>query len=434
MANSFSVTDFTSKTLGTFLESHSNILKYAYRGVKEFEKATGAGYAPGNNVDIKIPGYPTVQRGVAVTAEDVIDRVVSYQLTNNDIYNFTYDIDIQDIGIQVVGGELAFSGNPFKNPNDAKELNPQAVAMIDNYVTPAGQVIAADIETELATKMKNTAFYTPIDTPAKLKTINSYADISKVRTLMNELGFMKNRMAFTNENDFEGVNDSLQNMYNEGINKTITETGKYGQNTLANFNYMSSNVIPNQEEAPQYSVNPNFTVSSVSADGSQITFAGVDAVLTQIFNAGSLIAIPSVNLFNKVTKKVLETTLVVCVAEDANGDGAGNVTVTLSEPLAATGMHANVNMLPVAAAPAELFPAHRNNFFIVPMGIIANPIKLGRIAGADNNMYMNKAKNMVVHSYIQGLVTTGVNTYRMSCQCPTLAIASYIVNLPSLIS
>ena len=436
MANTFSFTNFVSKTLGTFLENHSNVLSVSYRGVEEFNKATGAGYAPGDTVDIKIPGYPTVQTGLAVTAEDITDRTVPYTLKEEDIYNVTYQIDIQSIGIDVVGGELAFSGNPYRNPNNDKEINPQAKTLIDNYVFPAGEVINGKIETVIMDKLKAAAFYTPIDLPSKLQVINKYANVSGVRTLMNNLGFMNRRYAFMNEGDYEGVANSLQNMFNEPINRNITQTGAYGEKTLADFIFTAANTISNTDESPQYAANPSstgVTVSAISPDGSTITLSGVIVTAGLVLNAGTLVAIPAVKLLNKVTKIALETTFVGVVAADAVGDNAGNVTFTLSEPVVAAGMQANVNILPAPADAALIFPAHRNNYFFVPMGVVANPVKLGRIAGADNNRYQNAAKNMDITAYIQGLVTSGANTFRMSCQCPTLAIPSYVVNLPSVI-
>ena len=136
---------------------------------------------------------------------------------------------------------------------------------------------------------------------------------------------------------------------------------------------------------------------------------------------------------NQTNKLSINKTLVVTVSADANGDGAGNVTVIISKALQATGMHANVDVLPQAADIAKVFPAHKNNFFFVPMGIIANPIPLGDIVGADNHSYVNRINNVAVHCYIQGLVPNGSNDYRTSVLCPTLAVPDYIIVLPTTI-
>lgn len=430
--NVFSLTAFTSKTLGTFLIQKCSLLATSYRGVEEFNDHPG--YGVGDVISIKEPGYPAVQRGLSTTAEDIIDAVQPYTISDNDIYNVTYNVNVRKINMQVVGGQVAFSGDPNVNPDNAKEINPQAKMMIDNYIYPAAITIKGAIETEIAEKAKAAAFYTPIDVPAKLGNINSYSDISQVTALQDDLGFMMNRMGVMNVFDGKSVADSLQNMFNETINKNITREARLGgpdKGRLAGQDIYTSNTIPITEEAPQYAVDPNITVAAVASDGSTITFSGVDAVTSLLINAGTLISIPSVNLINQVTKRVLSTRLVVCAAEDADGDGAGNVTVTLSQPLVAVGMQANVDSLPAISADAEIFPAHNNNYFYVPMGIIANPVRLGDIVGADNARYTLRGANVDIHTYIQGLVNNFVNTYRMSCLCATLAFPRYLINLPS---
>jgi len=401
-------------------------------GVDEFQKNRHGGWAPGKTIDIKLPGNPAVQLGIAVTAQDITDVTAAYTLSDQDVYNVTRAINIQDIGVDVVGGKLAFTSNPFEDPKNSKRLSPQARTFIDQYAFPAGQSIKSKVEKTITRKLKNATWYTPIDTPAKLGNVNSYDTIAGAQTLMDELGFQEEfRYAYMNPRDYQSVSSSLQNMFNQEINEPITTQGRYRKRELAGFEFMKANTIENTAEAPQFSVSPTFTVASVAADGSTITFAGVQAVTSVIFNAGSLISIPSVNLFNKVNEVTLETKLVVDVAVDATGDGAGNVVVTLSDPLIAVGEQANVNALPAGSAPAELFPAHRNNYFCIPMGYLANPLPLGDIASADMNTH--RKENMYITTYVQGLVLSGVNTFRMSFQCPTLAIPRYLINLPSAI-
>lgn len=434
--NSFSVTGFTSRTLGTFLAQQSPFMGLSYRGVDEFAMSP-KGYKPQDTVNIKIPGYPTSQRGLSVTPEPITDRVVPYTVSNNDIYSTSYDLDIREMTMKVVGGILAFTKDPNRDGNGDKGINPQAKEYIDNYVTPSGEVILGDMEVTLATKCKNAAFYTPIDVPGKLGTINSYSKISAVNSLMNQLGFMKrNRFAIMNNSDANAVADSLQNRFSEAANTEITKNARLGGpafGRLANFDIYESNSIPDQAASIQFGVNPDIVVDSVAADGSSITFSGLQVSTVGVINAGTMISIPSVNLFNKITKLSLATKLVVVAAADADSTAGGLCTVILSEPLQATGFHQNVDSFPIVTAPAKLFDAHRNNYFFVPMGIIANPVPLGEIYGADNTRYNLKGANVDCRTYIQGVVNNGVNSIRMSTLVPTLAIPSYLINLPSAI-
>ena len=62
------------------------------------------------------------------------------------------------------------------------------------------------------------------------------------------------------------------------------------------------------------------------------------------------------------------------------------------------------------------------------MGLIANPLPLGDIVSADTAHYRSST-GMAITTYIQGVASTGVNTYRISTLCPTLAVPKYIINL-----
>ena len=250
---------------------------------------------------------------------------------------------------------------------------------------------------------------------------------------MDQLGFqMMQRCIFMNNRDYQNVADSLQNMFNRIINDGITSTGNYMDDKLSGFTFKACNTISPTDVSPQFTANTASTgveVLSIGAGGATITLSGVISTTGLVLNAGTLVSIPSVKPINQNTKLTYENTLVVVVTVDANGDGAGNVTFTVSEPLVAVGEQSNVDSLPAATDPAIIWPAHQNNYAIIPMGIVSNGVPLGDIVSADQATY--KTDNVVINSYIQGVVTNGVNSYRLSSQNPTLAIPHYIMNLPS---
>ena len=425
MANTFSLTAFTSKTGSQKLKQECPFLALSYRGVTEMEDAKI--HAPADTVNIKKLGYPATQTGMVTVSQDITDEVQPYTVSDQDIYTVNRKLDIREIKYHVVNGKIAILGNL-----NAKSADPAATWLIDNYVYPAVTSLKGKIEIVITEKCRKAAFMTPVDVPSKLKEINQFSDVSSVYALESKLGWVKQRYVGMNINDANEVANSLQNSFNERLNENISEYARVGgqsRTRLAGQDFFESNSIEITPEAPQFVVSPTFTVASVGAGGTTITFAGVDTVLTTIFNAGSLISIPSVNLINMANKVVLDTRLVICVAEDALGDGAGNVTVTLSEPLIAVGDQAIVDSLPAVAAPAELFPAHTNNYAFNPMGIIANPLRLGDIIGADNGFYNVGQANLSMNSYAQGVVDNGANSYLMRCLCPTLAYPRNLINL-----
>ena len=223
-------------------------------------------------------------------------------------------------------------------------------------------------------------------------------------------------------------------MFNQSINEPITTDGKYQKHGLASWQFKKSTVIEDTAVSPQYTANPTstgVTVSAIAGDGSTITLTGVISTTGLVFNAGTRIAFPNTKLFNNVNKITQSQNLVVTVSQDANGDGAGNVTIILSEPLQAAGFHANVNVLPAVSDPALVFNAHKNNYFMIPMGILANPLPLEDIFGADNAEYRRPDGKIILKANYQGVNTNGVNTFRVQTLIPTLAVAPYLIHLPS---
>jgi hypothetical protein len=78
-----------------------------------------------------------------------------------------------------------------------------------------------------------------------------------------------------------------------------------------------------------------------------------------------------------------------------------------------------------------VYPGHKKNYFFVPMGIVANTLQLAEIYGADSASYVSKENDVRISCTAQGVVSTGLNQFRTSMLCPTLAIPDYIVMLPS---
>tara|TARA_R110001632_G_scaffold216892_1_gene345318 strand:+ start:5925 stop:7148 length:1224 start_codon:yes stop_codon:yes gene_type:complete len=404
-----------------FFVQKSPLLNTANRNYTE-QFASNAQYSTGGTINIKVPGYQNVTTGLATTAQDITDKIVPYTIDSSDLYNISNELDLLSEHFEVVGGRNALT-----------KMGQQAV--VDNYCKPIFLSLEAKLEAVAATRMQQAAYITPIDEPSKLGSLNSYSDISEVEELMTDLKYQTGeRYAVLNPRDGRGVFDSMQNMFNTVINTKITETARLGgKGRLASFDMYTCADIPEHTVGEQFATSPTFTVGAVATNGSTITFAGVAAVGTRLIKAGDRISIPTVTLLDQVSKAVRKWKLVVTAAADASGDGAGNVTVTLSEPLVATGMNANVSALPAVAAAAELFPSHRLNFFYVPSGLSAVPLALKDISGADNSANNLKPGQVPVKTVIQGSVSAFTNTFRTSILCGIKAFSGYIIVLPTAI-
>lgn len=418
MPNLIAVSNLVAQSTTEFFEQGSPLLNTANRMFQQQFQQNA--YMTGGSIDVKIPGTPEVQDGLVVTASDIQDLTVPYVITENDIHSVTRNLNLFEQMFDIRGEDKALTKDQKK-------------AVVDNYAYPAFQALEGKLETIAALRLKTSAFYTPIDTIDKLGSVNTYSTVSQVNTMFNLLKLQKNdRYMMMNELDAKLVEDSLQNMFNTMINTKITRDARIGsgeKGRLANMDlYRSPELLTHTAGAL---ASTQITVASVAADGSTITFSGVTHTSSKLINAGDRISIPSVFLVCQITQQVLPFALVVTAAADANGDGAGNVTVTLSFPLLASGEHTNVNAIPSVSAAAFVYPSRRLNFAYVPSGLSAVPLKLGDVYGAINSNY-NSGYKVPVKVIQQGAVLQLSNNFRILVMCGIKAFAPYCIELPSL--
>lgn len=418
--NAFIVSNLVAQKTAEFFEFQSPILNTANR---EYVETFGQGsYATGGAINIKIPGYPAVQMGLSVTPEAITDQVIPFVITSdNDLYSVPYQISLYEQKFNILGNEGALTKAVKK-------------AIIDNYAWPAFLSLEGEIETTAALRMNYAAFMTPIDSIDKLGSINTYSAIANIGAMMDTLQFTPaDRVMMMNVSDATAVATSLQNMFNPVINEKITMTARIGgsdKGRLADFDMFRSPQIYKHVSGPLAAIS-GYTIASVSSDGTQITITGVPSTTSQLVNAGDMISIPSVYVLNPITKVATQYRLVVTAGLPANGNGSGQVTVTLSTPLLASGMHANVSALPGVGAAVMVYPNYNPNYAYTPSGLSAVPLPLDDIHGATNSE--SKASNRCpVKTVIQGAVSEFTNIFRTSILCGILAVPQYLIAAPSL--
>lgn len=420
MSNSFSFSSLVAQTMTDFFIQKSPLFNTANRDyVEEIENKS---YATHGSINIKIPGAPSVQTGLTVTATGIQDLVVPYTVTEDDLYSVTRSLDLLETKFDIVGGEGALT-------KDSKK------AVVDNYCHPAFSALEGQLELTAASRLKTTAYFSPIDGIEKLSSINTYSAISSVESLCEKMKLPGERYLMMNVDDAQAVTDSLQNMMNPMINGNITKTARVGgpdKGRLASFDmYRSTELLPHTAGA--LALMSGITVSSVSADGTQITLTGVPSTTSQLINAGDRISIPSVYVLSPINFNQLSTRLVVTAAADANGNGSGSVTVTLSFPLLASGEHANVSALPANGAAVTVFPDHKVNYAYVRSGLSAVPLTLGDIYGAKNSDTKSSNGKVPVKVVLQGAALDFQNIFRISMLVAIQAIAPYTIAVPSLV-
>jgi hypothetical protein len=419
-SNAFRVSTLVARTITEF----NNNINYIYSTANQdyVEMFDGKTYATGGTINVKVPGYPAVERGLSVTPTAIQDLVVPLTITEDDIYNVTREISIFDAQFSIVGYDGALT-------EDVESR------IVDNYAYPAFLSLSQELEKEIYYKLKISSWYSPIDTLDALSGVNNFAAVQTVDTLMGQLQLpAQDRSMIYNFQDAANVSASLQNMFNEGVNTKVTEQawigGSSDKGRLAGLDCYRSNVFVKHESGTLVG-ETDLTVVSVSSDGTEIVIQGAPSSTAQLINAGDRISIPSITWLQPVGKAVLGTKVVVAAYEDADGNGSGQVTITLAMPLLASGEHANVSALPAPGANVYVFPDYNFNVAYTKSGLSVVPLTMHDIYGAMN--HDNKGQQgCPVKVGLQGQVTEYQNVFRIAQMVGTKAFTPYLVALPSL--
>lgn len=423
MSNEQIFSNLVAKTTGEFFEI-TNVFYVTsnHEYVGQFQQKE---YATGGTIEIKIPGSPDSQRGLTVTATPIQDLVIPYTITENDIISVTRNLNSDEFLFNILPSDKALTSSDKK-------------AIVDNYGYPAYQVLAKDVETDCIDQLLINSYYTPIDGIEKLQPLNNWNAMASINTMATSLNLTtRDRVMVMNLQDAQAVAASLQNMFNESVNKKITDSGYVGgsaaKGNLAGMDIMRSEFLQTHV-AGASAGRSGVTVSNISVDGTQVTLAGVASSTGVLLKKGDLVSIPSVYLSNRFHDEI-PFRLVCKVAADANGDGAGNVQFTVPYALMASGEHQNVMALPAPGAPVDIFPSYKQNYMYTKSGLSTVPLRMPPIYGAINQTNENRSAKggnaFPMHVTMQGAALSLSNNYRIYCMVGKKAFAPYVLTIPS---
>lgn len=426
MSNEFLVSNLIAKATGELFEITSALYNSSNHDyVDSFQQKQ---YATGGSIQIKIPGTPQVQRGLTVTATPIQDLTIPYTITQNDILSVTRNLNSDEYLFNII-------------PSDKALTKSDEQAIVDNYGFPAYQALSQQLETDCINQLLINSYLTPIDTVQKLQPLNNFASMQAIETMATYLNLKRNeRTMMMNMTDAASVSNSLQNMFNTAINTKITNDAYVGgsadKGRLAGMDLFKSEFLMTNIAGPLGESNyQGATISSVSADGTQVTITGVTATTGVLINAGDMISVPSVFLVNEIGHIQIPYRLVLKASAQASGDGAGNVTITLPYPLMASGEHQNVVSLPATDAPVFFFPSYNQNYMYTRSGLSTVPLRMPPIYGAVNSDEQNRSarrgESFPMHVVMQGAALELANNYRTYCLIGKKAFAPYVLSVPS---
>lgn len=243
---------------------------------------------------------------------------------------------------KVAGCDLDFSYNDllFKiNPANFTKENLQDVNQV---IAPAVTVISSIIEEEIWTKAQSRVNMT-IGTPGTA--INDPNVINQARAKVREHGYQAN-VGVLDINESVSLAGSVDNFYNSNMNSQALNNG-FIRNLHKVDLYESTGVV--QVANGSFATSGTIQVNTTATEGATtLALKGFTASATGILKVGNVFTIPGIYAVKPTTQEAISGQLYEFLITDTSldADGSGNVTVTLANPLQATGAYANVSALP----------------------------------------------------------------------------------------
>lgn len=221
----------------------------------------------------------------------------------------------------------------------------------DRYVTPAMEELAQKVENVLAESYQEIYNFvgTPGTTPA------NFLAVANAKKLLDETGVPTTlaKDAFYDPEAIINLADSLKGVFPEMISRRAIENAmvkRMGDFTIYQNNSLKMHTVGVNTGTPLVngaSQNVTYATSKDTWTQSLIT-DGWTASQTGILKAGDVFTLAGVNAINQRTRESTGNLQTFVVTADANSDGSGNATFTVSPPIITSGPYQTVD-----AAPAD---------------------------------------------------------------------------------
>lgn len=307
------------------LENSLVMAKTVHRGYEdEFDKKIN-GYTVGESISIRRPTDFTVRSGAVASAQEVKE------------------------------GKLTFTVNTQKGVDfkfTSKDLTMNIKDLSDRVMKPALVQLANQVDRDVMALYKKCPNW--VGTPGGV--VNTFAKFYSGPQRLNEFAVPEDgRASVLSPADHAGLLGSQTGLFITGPAESAYRRANLG--ALGDVDtYMSQNVPTHTVGAlggtPLINGANQVSTYETVKDGTPmqqtLVTDGWSNSITGLLKAGDIITIANVNAVNPVTKDVLPFNRQFVVLSDANSDGSGNSTLTISPPIITSGAFQTVN-----AAPAD---------------------------------------------------------------------------------
>jgi len=301
MANSFEISDLVARC-GAFFTTDSTFLATADRSYEgQFTQKT---YEPGNTISYRKANRGYLQRGKSLGGTSPIQDRIETMTILPQFSEFVEYIDT----------------DPSRFIHDFEE----------RVARPAAQDILQGMNREIASGAIGKLTH---HTPVVSGNLSSYSNISSVITLLRKMRATGSEiyLALAND-DANSLRNSLSDSFNTPINTEILRSATLG--SLSGMTFFEENDIAAFVNQDDLSAVTNVQVKvDVPLDvlgTSTITLKGLPA--NTYIDKGTILDFPTY-FWVDAYRSPLTVTYSNTVAVDAQADGAGDVTLTLSEPI-----------------------------------------------------------------------------------------------------
>lgn len=300
----------------------------------DYDKMWNGKYAPGSTIQARRPVQFTIRNGATANIQDITESTVPVTVN-------------PELGID-------FAVSDFELATAVRNDGTIDDAFRTRYLKPAGLRIAAELDFQLATLIKNqTANF--VGTPGTGP--STYQDIANAQIPLDNFACPRDglRYAAFSPTANAALIGGLSGLFNAG--SAISENYKKGVlGDALGLNIMMSQNVPSHTVGPlggtplvnganQGLINSGSTDNPYGATTSLVTDGWTAAAALRL-RRGDVFTIAGVNSVNPETKADTGNLMQFVVTADTSSDASGNATVVISPAIIAGGAYQNVTARP----------------------------------------------------------------------------------------
>lgn len=389
-----------ANTILTNSQITNEALLVAKAQIGELKKRMNVGYAEefgqkghkiGDTLNVRLPHQYTVGDGETMSPQDVEQKSVPIQVNSQ-----------KNIGMQFGDSERTLKIDRFR------EL----------FIEPAvGTLVDVMMSTVMLNSYKSIANFAGIPHATNLP--NGTAPFGAARAKMLSLGCPARNLSAAID---PFVEDSMAQGQQALFNPSSQLSKQYVDNEItraAGLDFVMSQVVPKHTVG---ALGGTPLTNGATADGAtSLSLDGATASVTGYFKAGDVIQLAGVYAVHPTTKQSTGKLMDFVVTADANSNGSGVVTPTISPAIIASGPYQNVSNVPADNSAVTTF-GHASSYAGIqcPQNLVFHKsaialcvVPLEKIDGEEMTVATDPESGLSVRLWTAGNILTGKGIKRL---------------------